>query len=90
MSLVSEFMSRRHSARPLRYEVGLTIKNGHMAWVNGPCKHGACTDIVIFRHSTRAKLGTDERVVTDDGYGTERRFADFTFFAMNQLCTREY
>lgn len=52
----------------MRYEVGVSILNGDIVWVNGPYECGLWPDIKIFRNSLRSHLDQNERVEADDGY----------------------
>ena len=52
----------------LRYEVGLDILRGFIAWIHGPFPAGKWPDINIFRDALKHYLLINERVEADDGY----------------------
>lgn len=52
----------------MRYEFGLILETGDIAWVNGPFPAGSCIDLTIFRSSLKGSLDRDERVIADKGY----------------------
>jgi len=52
----------------LRYEVGVSILDGNIVWLNGPFPCGDWPDITIFRLSLMKFLDYGERVEADDGY----------------------
>lgn len=52
----------------VRYEIGLSIKKGHIVWVNGPFECGKYPDIAIFKHNMVTDLIEGEKVVADNGY----------------------
>lgn len=55
----------------LRYEVGLDILRGFIAWIHGPFPAGKWPDISIFCNALKHHLGKNERVEADDGYRGE-------------------
>ena len=55
----------------LRYEIGLDILRGFIAWIHGPFPAGAWPDINIFHHALKHHLDKNEHVKTDDGYRGE-------------------
>ena len=59
----------------LRYEVGVSILEGDLIWIEGPYPAGKYNDITIFRNCLLHCLGPSERVVADKGYvGEAPRF----------------
>lgn len=52
----------------LRYEVGVSIKKGHIVWVNGPFPCGTYPDISIFKSKMLLSITSGEKVVADSGY----------------------
>ena len=52
----------------LRYEVGISIIDGFIVWLNGPFACGEWPDINIFRNSLQSFLDDGERVEADNGY----------------------
>ena len=57
--------SHKFRAAGLRYEIGVSIGEGYIIWVNGPFKCGAKPDVTIFRERMRMTLRSGERVVAD-------------------------
>lgn len=55
----------------LRYEVGVSINNGDLVWLNGPKPCGVKPDLVIFRDGMKNFLEDGERVEADFGYRGE-------------------
>ena len=60
--------SFKHNGPGIRYEIALSLKHGHIVWVEGPYPCGQWPDIKIFRHCLRNFLDPSERVEADDGY----------------------
>jgi len=60
--------SHKFNGPGLRYELALSIKSGHIVWINGPYECGLWADIEIFRNSLISFLDAGERVEADDGY----------------------
>lgn len=56
----------------LRYEVGLSISEGFLVWVNGPFACGYNPDQKIFNTNLKSKLSQNELVLADFGYGGDR------------------
>ncbi len=52
----------------VRYEVGVAIQSGFIAWINGPFPCGFWPDITIYRHTLQKWLPPGERCEADDGY----------------------
>lgn len=52
----------------LRYEIGIVIKTGDIAWLHGPFPCGKHNDCTIFKNSLATYLTRNERVEADDGY----------------------
>ena len=52
----------------LRYEIGVDIVSGNIAWIEGPYAAGKYPDINIFRLALAHWLDPYERVEADDGY----------------------
>ena len=57
--------------RGVRYEVGVSIVNGDIVWINGPFPCGHFNDIKIFRTALKNILENGERVEADDRYVAE-------------------
>lgn len=62
------WFSHKFNGPGLRYEVGVSILNGDICWINGPYEPGDWPDIKIFRNSLMSHLDNNERVEADDGY----------------------
>jgi hypothetical protein len=62
------FYSFKFNYGGLRYEVGICIRTGHIAWINGPFPPGDWPDVEVFRSTLKLNLEEGERVETDDGY----------------------
>ena len=60
--------SHKFHGSGLRYEVGVSILEGNIVWINGPYPCGDYPDISIFRLSLLNFLENGERVEADDGY----------------------
>ncbi len=73
-NLFASFKYKGKSA--LRYEVGVSILEGNLIWIEGPYyPAGKYNDITIFRKQLIHHLGPSERVVADKGYvGEAPRF----------------
>ena len=52
----------------IRYEIGISLKKGHLVWVHGPFPCGEWPDVMIFRHCLKDFLDENERVEADDEY----------------------
>lgn len=62
------FWSYKFKSDGLRYEVGLSILNGDICWINGPFPPGIWNDGDIFKSLLVHMLDENERVEADDGY----------------------
>ena len=60
--------SHKFKAPGVRYEVGLTIRTGHIVWIHGPFPCESWPDMKNFRHVMIHFLGPGERVEADLGY----------------------
>ena len=62
--------SHKTKKAALRYEIGLSIINGDICWLNGPFAAGVYNDWEIFNKlGLKNQLEVNERVEADDGYG---------------------
>ena len=52
----------------LRYEVGMCIKTGDIAWWHGPFAPGLYNDDMVFKNALIKSLKKGERVKIDTGY----------------------
>ena len=62
------WFSQKFKGPGLRYEIGLVIKTGDIAWLQGPFPAGKHNDCTIFKNSLATFLEEQERVEADDGY----------------------
>jgi hypothetical protein len=70
-----KWFSHKFKKAGLRYEIAVSLKGGHIVWINGPYECGTWPDIEIFRNSLKSFLEPGERVEADDGYiGEEPEF----------------
>ena len=61
-----------------RYEIAISIDDGHIVSIVGPFKAGAYSDLKIFRTYTKNILTPGEKVLADRGYrGDERVVTNF-------------
>ena len=60
--------SHKTNGPGLRWEIGTSIQNGDICWINGPFASGAWPDEIIFRHDLRQQLEPNELVHADRGY----------------------
>lgn len=67
----NKWISHKFKSAGVRYEVGVSIATGYIAWFNGPFQCGANPDITVFRKALKFKLGYGERVEADRGYRGE-------------------
>lgn len=63
-----KWYSHKFSSAGLRYEIGISIEQGHIVWVYGPFPCGDWPDVKIFRHRLKGLLHYGEQVVSDKGY----------------------
>ena len=68
MSYKKAFYSFKFKKMGLRYEVGMCIKTGDIAWWHGPFAPGLYNDNMIFKDALLKSLKTGERVEADAGY----------------------
>lgn len=52
----------------MRYEIGVCIQTGWIAWVNGPFPCGDWPDLAIARHMLHHVLDQGELYIADSGY----------------------
>ena len=52
----------------LNYEIGLSIHNSKLLWVNGPTPPGKYNDLQVFRRSLKNQLPAGKRAIGDKGY----------------------
>ena len=67
-----KWFSHKFKGPGLRYEIGLSIKDGIIVWAHGPFPCGAWPDLRIFRADLKHRLKHGEHVLTDAGYRDER------------------
>ena len=67
----SKWYSHELHAAGVRYEVAVSIKEGHIIWVKGPFPCGEWPDIKIFRKYLKHALLPNEHVEADHGYSGE-------------------
>jgi DDE superfamily endonuclease len=65
--------SKKLNGPGVKYEVGVSITNGLIVWVNGPFK-ASVSDLTIFNEKLDTLLCDDEGVEVDGVYGGNRRF----------------
>ncbi len=63
-----EYYSHKFHGTGLRYEVGISIVSGLIAWVGGGFPCGAWSDLRVARESFIHQLDPGERVIADRGY----------------------
>lgn len=68
----------------VRYEIALCIQTGLIVWTNGPYPCGKWSDISIFRHKLKKKLGRYEYAEADKGYRGDRQIASPDEFDTNE------
>ncbi len=69
-----KWYSHKFKGAGIRYEIGLNIKTGDIVWANGGYPCGRWPDLKIARDLLIHKLGTDEKVIADDGYQDKKYF----------------
>ena len=67
-----KWFSHKFKGPGLRYEIGLSIRDGIIVWAHGPFPCGAWTDLRIFRSNLKHRLKHGEHVLTDAGFLDER------------------
>ena len=65
------WLSHKFEKSGLRYEIGLCIQTGLIAWIHGPFPAGRWNDIKVFRYKLKHALPLGERVECDRGYRGE-------------------
>ena len=79
ISLNRRWFSHKLKRAGLRYEIGLSIFNGNLCWVNGPFPAGSFPDLKFFRNDLKRYLDDSEKVVADRGYnGDEKCVVELT------------
>lgn len=68
-----KWFSHKFKGPGLRYEVGLAIQTGEIAWIHGPFPCGAHNDLSIFRLGLKKCLLPGERVEADAIYASDER-----------------
>ena len=68
----SGWASHKFKKSGVRYEVGLSIQQGEIVWLNGPFPAGRFADVTIFRKGLKwLLLASNERAEADLGYRGE-------------------
>lgn len=75
MPFSPRWYSHKFHGPGLRYEVGICIRTGKIAWAHGPFPCGSYSDVRIFRLGMKRNLDEGELVVADGGYKDERCMA---------------
>lgn len=65
-----KWFSHKFKSAGLRYEVGVSIKLGHIVWVNGPFPCGSYPDGNSFNNGIKQYLDINENVISDKGYSS--------------------
>ena len=68
----SKWFSHKFLGPGIRYEIGISIEDGHIGWAYGPFPCGGFPDIEIFSKRLKATLRRNEYVVADNGYRDEK------------------
>ena len=63
--------SHKFNSAGLRYEIGVAIQSGDIAWIHGPFPCGNYADLTIYRNDLKSLLEDGERVEADMGYRGE-------------------
>ena len=88
-----KWFSPKFKGPGVRYEVGLSIFNGDIVWVNGPFPCGLFPDLKIFMEcGMKDNLDNGERVEADDGYaGADPEFTKTRsgIFHKRSLCVKQ-
>lgn len=69
----------------VNYEIGLSIKQSKLIWINGPTAPGEQNDLAVFRQGLKARLPPGKRIIADKGYCGEDEFVS----TYNELDPRE-
>ena len=72
MPFNTTWYSHKFSGPGLRYELGLSIGNGHIVWAHAPFPCCAYPDLRIFRQGVKNCLKRGECVLTDGSYREPR------------------
>ena len=69
----SRYFSFKFNGPGLKYEIGVSIRNGVIVWVNGgvPC---GMNDLTLARSKLVRKLLPEEKIIADRGYRDDRYF----------------
>ena len=69
----NKYYSFKFNGPGLKYEIGVSIRNGVIVWVNGgvPC---GINDLTLARSKLVKKLFPDEKIVADRGYRDDKYF----------------
>ncbi len=70
-----EYFSHKLNAAGLKYEVGVSIRSGHIVWVYGgvPCGEFG-SDLKLAKEMVITLLQPNERIVADKGYNEPAHF----------------
>jgi hypothetical protein len=66
-----QYYSHKFHKAALNYEIGLSIYENRLVWVNGPKPAGTWNDIKMFRDNLKMMIPGGKRVVGDRGYQGE-------------------
>eukprot|EP00559_Dactyliosolen_fragilissimus_P004548 CAMPEP_0184857772 /NCGR_PEP_ID=MMETSP0580-20130426/2924_1 /TAXON_ID=1118495 /ORGANISM="Dactyliosolen fragilissimus" /LENGTH=188 /DNA_ID=CAMNT_0027353561 /DNA_START=237 /DNA_END=803 /DNA_ORIENTATION=+ len=66
--LSRQWYSYKFKGAGVRYEIAVSIKAGHIVWINGPYPCGSYPDTRIFKLGIMHYLDPGERVEADAGY----------------------
>jgi len=68
----SAWYSHKFHGPAVRYEIAVTVRSAQIVWISGPWPAGSHSDIKIFRSNLKLRLGSQEFVIADSGYGDTR------------------
>ena len=64
--------SKKHSHGAVKYELGISVFEPKLVWVNGPFRGGE-HDLNIFRHALKDKVKPWKKVIVDRGYNSSEK-----------------
>lgn len=63
----TKWYSHKFNGPGVRYEVDVSIGNGHVTWIDGPFPCGTYLDIKVFNSDLKKRLLSDEQFIADRG-----------------------
>ena len=80
-----KWFSHKLNGPGLKYEIGLSIKNGEIVWINGGMPCGEYSDLKLARDEYTLSVQLGEKTIADDTYKDPKVCARFLFIPVTIL-----